>query len=355
VRIVIMVGGLPPLFNGGTEIATLKIAEYAALAGHEVHVLAADGSRRGKELYKRAEKGFRVHRIPTLHRPYWHGLSYLPAGIRVIQKLKPDIVHAQALYMAATALAARIMTGTPYMVYGRGGIYLNWRLKRFSVRTLLKPAERVIAQTEDMRQEMLKYIQRDIEVIPNGIDVDRFGKLSKTEARSILRLPQNKKIVLSVGRCRPEKNLRIFVEAALMDQSDTEYILVGDGTQQSELEKLANGRVRFTGSVYNANVPTYMSAADILVNTSLSEGFPVAVLEGMASGLPIVAPKVCGLPDIITDGINGILTIPKSFISTADAINALLRDESMTKRMSIANSKKAEGYTWEKVVKLLYG
>ena len=354
-RIAILVGGLPPLYNGGTENATLKIADYATRAGHDVHILAADSSGRGKALYKSLENGFKVHRIPTVPPPYWHGLSFIPLGVLTISKLKPDIIHSQAIYMSLCALIASKLTGIPYLLYGRGGIYLDWFMKKRTLGLLMGQADRLVAQTENMKSAMLKYVKRDIEVIPNGIDAERFGRMSKREARSRLELPQDKKVVLSVGRCRPEKNLRNFVMAAKSGNGNATYVLVGDGTQLKELMELANGCVVFAGAVDNSEVPVYMSAADVLVNTSLSEGFPVAVLEGMASGLPIVAPCICGIPEIIEDGVNGILTMPRDYKSTAEAVAEILEDEGIAGRMADVNRQKAKEFTWEKVVEKLYG
>lgn len=123
----------------------------------------------------------------------------------------------------------------------------------------------------------------------------------------------------------------------------------------TNLRIAGKGRVMLAGNVDNNRVPVYMSAADVLVNTSLSEGFPLSLLEGMASGLPIVAPRVCGIPEIVTDGINGILTEPQDFRSTAQAVNRVLGDTELAARMSRVNIEKARQYSWKNVVEKLYG
>ncbi len=354
-RIAILVGGLPPIYNGGTEIATLNIAEYAATAGHEVHVIAANGSGRGMALYEDSEDGFRVHRIVTIPPHYLHGMSYIPRAFMKVREIKPDLVHVQAIYMAPTALLAYKVSGIPYILYERGGVYLEHFWNTLVYKVLMKYAERVIAQTENQKQELLNYCDRQVDVIPNGVEIDRFGKWSKWEAREKLGLPQDKNIAISVGRCRPEKNVAQFVKAANSDKSDAVYVGVGDGEQLDDLKQLASGRVMFVGAVDNKDIPLYMAAADVLVNTSLSEGFPMALLEGMACGLPIIAPRVCGIPEIMTDGVNGFLTNPRDCVSTAWAIQQVVGNPELAKKMSIANKQKAKEYTWESVVKKLYG
>ena len=350
-RIAILVGGLPPLYNGGTEIATTKIAEYAAKAGHDVHVLAGDTTGKGYEgLYE-----FPVHTIESVPAHYFFGIRYGQLAIKVLAQLKPDLIHAQALYMAPAAWRAKRKWGTPYILYERGGIYRPSLLNDL-YRVFLRDATRVVAQTEDQKNALRKYVDRnDIEVIPNGIDADRFlGADAKMWARKLLGLPLDKQIVLSVGRCRLEKNLGQFVKAAQMDEG-RQWVLVGDGPELEKLKGMAAGRVIFTGAVDNRDVPKYMAAADILVNTSLTEGFPLAVLEGMASGLPIIAPNVTGIPEIVWDGVNGLLVPVNDADATVAAVKYLLANNHLMNSISERNRRKAREYTWENVVRRLYG
>jgi len=355
-RIAILVGGLPPLYNGGTENATVNIAKYAAKAGHEVHVIAANSYSNRAVTYSALQEGFKIHCILTINPPYLHGLVYIPPAVTKIMSLKPDLIHAQAMYMCPSALIANKILGIPYIFFERGGVNQKsiWRKPLYQL--FMRNAKRVIAQTDDQRRTLLSLVQRDIEVIPNGIELERFGKVGKIQARHLLGLPPNKKVILSVGRCRVEKNLKNFVKcAALRGQEVNQYILVGDGPELEELKRMATPNVLFTGSVKNEDIPKYMSAADILVNTSHFEGFPNVFLEGMATGLPIIAPRVSGIPEIIEEGVNGILTKPDDYTSTYEAIEYLLRSYEVTDSMSRMNKLKAKRYTWENVVRRLYG
>jgi len=357
-RIAILVPGLPPTYGGGTEIATVEIARCATALGHDVHVVALDGTSRGGKAYKLVRNGFAVHRIRSIQLPYLYGLAALPHVVITTMLLKPDIIHAQGIAMAPAAYIAAKVGRTPFILYGRGEIYLDWALKRFSHKAFLRRADRVIAQTDNMRQEMLNYCDGPIEVIPNGINAERFGGMPKQAARWRLGMPQNKNVVVSVGRFRPEKNLRGFIDAAALDTScTTEYLMIGDGPQLSELKNYAlkYEHVKFTGAVPNTEIPLYLCAADVLVNTSHSEGFPVSILEAMASGLPVVAPRICGVPEIVDDGVNGVLTIPGDSTSTYLAVEWLLHNRDATEIMSGNNRRKARLYTWENVVRKLYG
>lgn len=351
-RIAILVGGLPPQYNGGTEIATVNIARYAAKAGHEVHVIAADGT--GHADYSKLEDGFKVHRVETMEARYLHGLTYIPQALAITLKLKPDLIHAQAMYMCPTALIASRLGGIPYLFYERGGVRQKEWINGFAYGLVMRTAKRVIAQTENQKHALLEYLERDIEVIPNGIEIERFGKIGKLDARQKLGLPFDRKIILSVGRARPEKNLACFVKAAKL-QPQYQYVLAGDGAGLEELKHIATENVKFLGSVDNALIPTYMAAADVLVNTSHFEGFPNSFLEAFAAGLPVVAPNVTGIPEIVEDGVNGILTTPNDPQSTADAVTKVLSSSCLYSFMQAANRAKARDFTWENVVRRLYG
>lgn len=360
-RIAILVAGLPPVYNGGTEIATVDIAKFAVRAGHDVHLIAADGTRRGALLYNVGQNGYKVHRVPTVSIPYIYGLYYMPYAIKEVVKLKPDLVHAQGMYMGVSAFWANTLFKFPYLIYSRGEMYMNWPFKRLAAKIIMSRADRVVAQTEDMRVCLQSILNRDVEVIPNGIDISRFKTISKSEARTKLRLLPNMRFVLFVGRARPEKNLMGFVRVMdmLRSRGDCCGLVLGDGQQLNSAKRLAESlglnNIIFRGNVNNEDVPLYMYASDVLLNTSISEGFPVVFLEAMACGLPIVAPRIGGISEIVVDGKNGILVSPKDVEASALAVNTLLNSNGMVKFMTRNNLKRSRGYSWESVVEKLYG
>lgn len=334
-RICILVAGLPPLYNGGTEIATIQIARHAANYWNEVHIIALDGTEKGNVYSKQYKTDvFKVHRVTTLPVSYLYGLVALPSVVYRVWRLKPDVIHAQGFQMGISAFVTSLITKIPYIVYGRGEIYVNWFCKSFISRLLMKYASRVIAQTEHMKTEMLKYYNRDIEVIQNGIDVKQFGQVDKIEARKKLWLPLDKKIVIWVGNNRPEKNLQCFIDAS--------HLFAGDTHSRIVIKRNYD------------EVKLWMCAADILVNTSYSEGFPMTLLEGMASGLAIIAPKVCGIPEIMTDGLNGFLFESGNYIEVAQCVNFLVAHEDILNNMAVENKKRAKCYQWDSIVTKLY-
>ena len=354
-RLCILVPGLPPVYKGGTEIATTYIAKYAAKEGHEVHVIALDGTNQGKELYQ-SKDGYIVHRVKTVSIPYLYGICGILGIVLRAWKIKPDVIHAQGELIGFSAFVTYMITGIPYILYGRGEIYVNWFMKKVITKLLMKYALRVIAQTEHMKKELLKYYDRDIEVIPNGIEVERFGNMSKEEARKILRYPQDCKILLAVGQCRPEKNYISLINVMKRINADIVTIVVGGGSQLDYLrtEAQKSGKcIMFVGNVDNSKIPIYMAAADCFINVSTSEGFPNAVLEALASGLPVIATDVTGMKEIITDSVNGFITKPNCPYLTLIGLRMMLWQRN-THEIAIENKKKALEYSWQNVVTKLY-
>jgi glycosyltransferase involved in cell wall biosynthesis len=142
------------------------------------------------------------------------------------------------------------------------------------------------------------------------------------------------------------------------EMPDARLIIVGDGEERGYLEELADSFgirvcVDFVGKVPHKRIPDYMRQADVFVLSSLSEGFPVTVLEAMAYGLPIVATRVGGLPDIIEDGVNGYLVELRNVEEITNKIAMLLNSPELCRNIYNNNKVKAQRYTWESVTLVL--
>jgi glycosyltransferase involved in cell wall biosynthesis len=139
------------------------------------------------------------------------------------------------------------------------------------------------------------------------------------------------------------------------EMPDARLILVGDGEERERLAALSiqlgiQKYVQFVGEVPHEEVQTFMQQADVFVLPSLSEGFPNVILEAMACGLPIIASRVGGIPDIITNDINGYLVEVKDTNDMANKIMLLLSDDTLRKKISDNNRHLVKKYTWENVI-----
>ena len=348
-KIAIIVSLFPPKWLAGTEIATYNLADHLARRGHEVHVITSHDHGLP---YLSEENGFYIHRI-AWKKIRFIGIVSFWAKIHLrIRKIKPDIVHSQSLLSGIPALAAQKFLKIPYVIWGRGSdIYIPGRFTRMTSKPILQNADAVLALTKDMKQKIQEIYDRGITVVPNGVDLERF-KISSEGKKE-----DNANTIVFVGRLHPVKGVQYLIEAMAIvhrEMQDAKLVLVGDGVERSRLEELAerldlNDCIQFAGQVPQERVPQVMNQADVFAMSSLSEGFPVVLLEAMAAGLPIVATNVGGIPDIVEEGVNGCLVNAKSPDEIAEKILILLQNDEILKKIAANNREKAELFTWDKI------
>jgi glycosyltransferase involved in cell wall biosynthesis len=359
-KIAILVDAFPPTGLGGTEMATYNIAKYLSIRGHEVHVVTTlDNSFPETKM----QDGFYLHNIKTIDISVLSALSYSLRSIRLLSRIRPQIVHSQSIFR--TGLASLLfykLYKKPYIVYTRGDdVYSKWGPGEILTRKILKNSASNLTLTEDMKKEMKKLFKTTVKVIPNGISLDGFNAISKDKARSSLKIPDGVKVILFVGRFHPIKGLKYLVEAASIIKKqghDFRLILVGDGEERKIIEDRAEmlglkDNIMITGKVPFEKVQEYMVASDVFVLPSISEGFPNVILEAMAARLPIIATNIGGLSEIMQDGVNGYLVEPKNSGQIADKISYLIQNESVMLKMSENNKLRSREYSWDGVAKSL--
>ncbi len=197
-----------------------------------------------------------------------------------------------------------------------------------------------------------------VEVIPNGVDLERCHPADDVDAaRRALGLDPGARLLVCVARFHPVKDhetlVRAFARVAAA-RPGTELLLVGDGPERARIEALAaelavGSHVRFLG--LRDDVPAILRAADLFVLTSASEAAPLTLLEAMATGLPAVATAVGGVPEILHDGVEGLLVPRADPEAAAAAIEALLGDRARAAAMGRAGrSRVEESYRLENTV-----
>ena len=271
-------------------------------------------------------------------------------------------MQVQALSIGIPAILTKKILKIPYIVWGRGDdVYLPGRFIRITSKPILQNANAVLALTEDMREKMAKVTDREIFVVPNGINLNQFTERSLTIVKE-----NGVKKILFIGRLHPVKGVKYLIRAmerVLKEIPEAKLILVGDGKEREMLETLSkqlsiNNSVQFVGIVPHEKVHTFLQQADVFVLPSISEGFPNVILEAMACGLPVIATRVGGIPDIIIDGTNGYLVEVKDAHAIAERILLLLQNEILKKEISANNEQKVKKYTWDAVIlnlKEIYG
>lgn len=225
----------------------------------------------------------------------------------------------------------------------------------------------VSGASADLLSRLSGFDKKQIKVIDNGIDTDFFspaGPGDKKQIRKTLGLPEDRCIVGCVAALRPVKNHKGLLAAfskVIRIQKDCLLVLVGDGPLTEELKKMSenaglDSHVIFVGQ--RDNVEHYLKAFDIFVLNSKTEGLSYAILEAMASGLPIVATDVGGNSQIIDNGENGILYEQGDEKKLSEALIDIIKNQERLSRMgAMARKKVLEKYSLDAMVRqydLLY-
>ncbi|MDR2700267.1 MAG: glycosyltransferase family 4 protein [Nitrososphaerota archaeon] len=241
----------------------------------------------------------------------------------------------------------------------------NWVLRFFEV-GMIKRASRVIAVSDFTRQELKKYYnipENRIRVIHNGVDACKFQPAKdKQKIKVELGLNSDDTIILSVGRLYARKGLFTLIDAipAVVKRfKNAKFVISGKG-QSDEMAKLhahakrldVEDNILFTGYYPDQKLPKLYQAADIFAFSTFYEHHPFAVLEALATGLPVVATTVGGIAETIETGKNGLLVKPFNSKQFSDAILYLLEHSTEAAEMGI-NARKTivEQYDWCIVVK----
>lgn len=194
------------------------------------------------------------------------------------------------------------------------------------------------------------YPQDRLETVHNGFDGTSVSADSAEAIRRELALPTDAVVVCTVGRLNAMKGQREVIEALARLSGDSHLVIAGEDAEQggafaSELHRLAEdigvgGRVHLLG--YRGDVPAILAAADVFVLPSWAEGLPMVVLEAMAAGLPVIGTRIGGIPELVVDGVTGVLVAPRDVTALTEALELLVTDEGERRRLGTAGRSRLE-------------
>jgi D-inositol-3-phosphate glycosyltransferase len=296
-----------------------------------------------------------------------------------------DLIHSHYWLSAAAALPLARAWNVPHMTmfhtverlksqqYGApASDSLASQIRIETERHIATTVERISVSTRHEGEQLRRLYglaPSRFQMIPCGVDLDAFTPGTPAErmlARQRL-APDGRPMLLFVGRLDAIKDLDLLLASVAQMRTDaTLHIVGGDPDGDPELDRLRalawdlgiGDRVRFPGAVAQRDLPDYYRATDALVVTSRYESFGLVAVEALASGAPVVAAEVGGLPSIITHGENGLLVRWRSPESFAEQFDLLLEDNELRKRLSANARPSVERFSWERIgdeVRALYG
>jgi glycosyltransferase involved in cell wall biosynthesis len=359
-----------PPHCGGAGTATWFMARELARCGHTVHILTC-----GEETFGSRDiiDGVVIHRVHSWRRgTHESGLAGAASYLYYARRRLEEILNTHSFDCAhfffglPTGVLApawqRLTSGKPYIISLRGSDVPGYdsspvlkqlhRLLRPLSSRILHGAASVIANSVSLqRLALVSYPDIELGVITNAVSGTAFCPPGDDNAR------HEGRRLLCVSRLVKRKGLDTLIKAlARCRTSDLQLVIAGEGPCEGNLLKLTRklnltDRVVFTGRVEGSALQKLYRSADCFVLPSISESFSMALLEAMSSGLPVVGSDVGGIPELVKDGVNGILVPPSQVNALAEAVDRMFIDQVRLKLIGAANREKIlRGYTWQAVV-----
>jgi glycosyltransferase involved in cell wall biosynthesis len=274
-------------------------------------------------------------------------------GIRLAYYVRRNliqIVHSFGFYPNVFTVPVARLAGASIVVASiRDTGDLLTPMQRRLLKLVCRLADCVLVNAEAIRKNLLEqgYDPSNIVVIRNGLTLSKaHGKEPGSLLRRELGIPLSARVVAVFSRLNRMKGVEYFLDAAMVLAGkfpDVHFLVVGDGGSKPELEEHARRlglerRIVFTG--FRGDVPDLLSEAAISVLPSLSEGTSNTLLESMAAGIPVVATRVGGNPEVVEDGVSGLLVPPRDSAALAAATGRLLEDPDLALRLGQAGMRR---------------
>ncbi len=203
--------------------------------------------------------------------------------------------------------------------------------------------------------------QGELEVVPNGVDIDKFkvesGKFKAEELKNKLSFSENDKIIITSSRLVKKNAVDDVIRALEFLPTNVKFLILGDGPDRAMLEELSerlklSNRIIFFGAYNNDDLPKYLAMADIFIRPSLSEGLGISFLEAMAAGLPIIATPVGGIVDFLFDGKTGLFCEVRNPKSIAEKVKIYLENKELHETIKRnAEELIRKNYNWDLITK----
>ena len=355
-----------PVYGGSGVVAT-ELGLELARRGHEIHFISYAQPFRLPHFVENVY----YHEVDVPSYPLFeyppYSLALAVAMFETAQNKGLDVLHAHyAVPHATSAWIAREMLlergevspkivttlhGTDITLVGQDPSF------RPITRTSLNRSDGITSVSDYLRAETERVFAIDrerIEVIPNFVDLAKYNRANQPCHKGKLAAP-GEKLVMHISNFRPVKRLEDVVRAfaGIVRQVPARLILVGDGPDRGKAQHVARlegirDNILFLGKV--ESVAELLSCADLLLLPSETESFGLVALEAMSCGVPVVATRVGGVPEVVTHGVNGFLVDVGDHEAMAEAGIRLLSDSSLWHAASTAARTAAEAFSSDEIV-----
>jgi len=359
---------------GGVEQMVYELAKRQIADGHEVHVFCCNSDKNSR-IKKKEEiiEGIHVHRFP-----YWFRLSFntfIWPSLLWKFKGKFDIIHSHVSGHAYILFAGILSkskkskhihtTHCPWTDTSfrpailKPFLFLN---DIFFNKFSFKLIDKIIAITPWELKILNKYSEKEkIKIIPNGVDKILYKKIKNNQFKKKNKIKE-KYLVLFFGRLSPTKGPEILAKTAInisKKRKDIAFVWIGpDEGKAKEVKKLIKNykNMKYLGPIKGKEkIAEMFQASDVYLMPSYREGLPLTLFEAMASGLPIVASPVNGIPFEMKENENGFFSNYGDLKSLEENIIKIIDNKKLSQEISKNNLKKSKNYSWEDIYKKYMG
>ena len=351
----------PPIGGGASQAHLNLLRQYSDIKDLKVHVLTSA-----------PELGFFTERLSDnitifkvgIHKKelhFWRRSEVvewlLKAGFhyrRLLRENDYDLAHAFFGFPTGW-LCYRNTKKLPYIISLRGSdvpgkhvrLKLDYKILGPVFKKIWKKAIALVACSQGLKARALQFLpSAQIEVIPNGVDLDKFYPVQTGKKTEVLRL-------ITIGRLSVTKRVPLLIDAVSILHKEgykLKLTITGGGQMENQLKQIVSERnlssiIDLTGRISADDMTLLYRKNDIFISASMLEGMSNAMLEAIASGLPIVSTRCEGLDELIVD--NGIVVEQPDAVSIAKAIKTIADDEKKYVKMRMAARKQAEKFTWK--------
>lgn len=341
----------PHLMPGGAERVLVHIMTHLDRSRFDVSAICLAGPC-GSDLEAMLE---RAH-VPVQFLGKRPGFDPRMFGrvTRALLQADADVIHSHVhvlRYVYPYILYSRFLRHRPRMlhtVHSLAEFEVEPRA-RFIQRLSFRAGVIPVAVAQEVSQSLTRlYGVPPAAVVPNCLPVERYCRpaVARSHWRAEAGFAYDTPLVTCVAGLRPEKNHELLLQAFARSSAAARdaHLLLAGGGKTEDLQQLAAAlgiaeRVHFLG--VRTDIPDLLAASDLFVLASKYEGNPLCIMEAMAAGLPVIAPRVGGIPELVTDGVEGLLVEPSQIESLARALDVLLADRKLQARFGAASLKRA--------------
>ncbi|MDQ7058485.1 MAG: glycosyltransferase family 4 protein [Ghiorsea sp.] len=358
-RVMLVVNEFPPEKIAGTAMATQALAEHLSARGHDVCVLVTTPCPPEKQ---QAIVAHDYQLVWFKERPF-RGLGWLWRLMQALnhtRSFQPDVMQGQAVSCGLLAGVVGRLLGVPSICYAQGyDVYqASWLQKKTEIRWGCALPTQCLAVTQDLKQAILEIVDVPVSLMPHAFTLPALSE-SRAQLRQQYGLQDDTKLVLNVARLEGFKGQDVLLQAMTVVVAvypDVQLWIAGTGSLETTLKQMVatlglQNHVKFLGFVSQAEVHALMEAADLFVLPSREEPFGIVLLEAMAHGLPVVASRVGGIPEVLPSNDDVALVAADDEQALAQSMLTMLANN----RLSDDNRVYALDFSWDKQVQRFEG